>query len=135
MSDATKLPGPSEAAFIPQLCHPHQVEVVKTLRIPPEGPWIGTLMAVNLACFRAVTYDARFKARTEGDPSTFTIVLAEIGCLACAQPRAFRTAVEFLAHEDWMTLFAVAYGRAKHERWPAEWTIKHDIDKQSEGQS
>lgn len=123
MSEAN-LPAPQAAAYLPQMCARHQRAVVERLLIPPSGPWQMTIVAVNLACFRATTFDERFLKRTEGDPASFSVVLAEMGCLACLQGRAFQTALEIAKHDgEWMPLFEAAFGKKAHPMWPAKWTI------------
>ena len=128
MSDPTQLhgslPSPQAAVYIPALCPTHQCLTVSALGIGPDGPWQMTLLAVQLACFRAVTFDARFTKRTEGDPAVMTAVLEEIGCLACWNSRAFHVAIHIAKHDrDYMPLFGVAYGKTRHPLWPDEWTI------------
>lgn len=124
------LPDPDKAAYLPQFCRRHALQVIEQLRIPRSGPWQMTLMAANLACFRALTFDPVFLKRTEGDPAAFSLVLAEIGCLACHQPRAIELSIEILREDrEWMPLFEAAFGKKAHPRWPAEWTIATSPEK------
>lgn len=120
----SKLPDPKDAAYIPELCKMHQAKVVHGLGLKPEDSWQMTLMAVQLAAFRATTFDERFLKRTEGKAENFSVVLGELGCLACWQPEAYRQAMAILRHDhDWKPLFAAAFGKERHPLWPSKWTI------------
>lgn len=109
---------------LPSMCKRHQCEVVDRLGIPETGPWQVTIMAVNLACFRAISVDPSFRRRTDEDPAMWSIVLAEVGCMACYAARAFDLALQILqADGDWKPLFGAAFGKTRHPSWPDVWTL------------
>jgi hypothetical protein len=121
-----QLPSPQQAAFVPPLCARHQRVVVQRLKLPPDSWWQLALAATTLTCFRAATFDPRFQKRTEGDPAGMSIVLAEIGCLGCWQPRAIEVAVSIMKRDGaWLPLFELAHGakRLTDPLWPLDWVL------------
>ena len=75
--------------FLPDMCRAHQAELVNRLRIPESGPWQSTLVIMNIRLFQAATANPKVWERCsvvddgKRDESDLTLVLAEIGCLAC----------------------------------------------------
>lgn len=121
-----QLPPPTKAAYIPPLCNKHQRAIVQRLKLPPDSWWQGAIMAAQLACFRATSFDPRFQKRTEGDAHAMSIMLAEIGCLGCWQPRAIEVSVSIMKRDkDYIHLFDLAFGtkRLTDPLWPPEWVL------------
>jgi hypothetical protein len=126
---SSQLPSPQKAAYLPQLCAKHQRAVVQRLKLAPDSWWQGALMATQLACFRATSLDPRFIKRTEGDIAAMSIVLAEIGCLGCWQPRAIEVSISIMRRDgDYIHLFDLAYGtkRLTDPLWPLQWVLPDD---------
>jgi hypothetical protein len=121
-----QLPSPQQALHIPPLCDRHQRVVVQRLKLAPDSWWQMALAAATMACFRAATFDPRFIKRTEGETAAMSIVLAEIGCLGCWQPRAIEVAVSIMKRDGgYLHLFELAHGakRLTDPLWPFQWVL------------
>lgn len=94
-----KGPESSEAPpiMLQPLCHYHQVQTVTRLEIPESGPWVATLVTVQLLLFRSAMFDQAITDRVGGDGSAISLVLAELGCPACARRADFGRAIVVMA--------------------------------------
>lgn len=105
---------------IPQLCLTCQYRaLVRELHVPETGPWQVTLVALQVLLFQAAMVDERTTKRGGAELEDYTLVFAEIGCLACWMPAIFDKAIA-VAKKDggYLHAFAVAYGRAEDADWP-----------------
>lgn len=78
---------------IPQVCREHQRKMCERLRIGPDDPWLASLVTLQLLLFRAAMHDEGITKRVGGDTESISLVLAELGCLACARHDDFRRAL------------------------------------------
>lgn len=107
---------------VPALCVKHQRVVIDRLRIPKHGPWNAALMIVNLLLFGRVIADDRITERI-GDAegvefaSTASLVLAEIGCLACFQGDAVYQAIKLIKRKGLKHAADVSRGEIAHPFW------------------
>lgn len=90
---------------IPQLCREHQLQIVQHLGIGEDGPWRVTIVVMNMLLFQAATENdmvwARCSLLPDGsrDHDDLSLVLAEIGCLACFQPGKLENALRITAQK------------------------------------
>lgn len=87
---------------VPQLCRFHQQRLVRKLAIGPEGPWGTAIVIANILLFQAATENERVWQRCgtlengRADESALSLVLAEIGCLACFQREKFSAVLRLM---------------------------------------
>lgn len=105
---------------VPELCKKHQRDlIVRRLKVPESGPWQGTLAAAQLLLFNRAAADPRIVARAEQSTENLTLVLAEVGCLACYLPEWYRRSITVLRRGLGHAI-AVAYGKDEDPEWPKE---------------
>lgn len=103
---------------IPALCANHQHElVVHRLQIPESGPWVLAMIIMDVLLFQWATKDPGIWKRADGEVADLTLVLAEIGCLACRYPDGFGAAVRVL-QKGIDHAAAVSQARATDPDWP-----------------
>jgi hypothetical protein len=90
-------PSDQPQIVVPQFCRFHQHElIVRELRIPESGPWMSSTVIAQILMFQAAAASERVAKRTENDANALSLVLNELGCLACAFPRAWRRAIRVM---------------------------------------
>lgn len=78
---------PNVRVMAPDLCAAHQHDaLVHRLHITEAGPWQITLVGLSILLSQAAFQDRRVQRRTAGQLEDFSLILAEIGCLACFMP-------------------------------------------------
>lgn len=103
---------------VPQLCQSHQVHLVTRLRLGPDDPWRAAMVVNALLMFQRASQDNSIHARTGGDIGQLSLVLAEIGCLACRYPEDFSSALSFQHEADGKRVADVIHARVSDPRWP-----------------
>lgn len=79
---------------VPVMCERHRYDLlVDRLKIPPHGPWMVAEVTMQIMLFQAATADERIQARTGGDPHSLSLVLNELGCLACWERKWYKRAL------------------------------------------
>jgi hypothetical protein len=86
-------PPPKPLVEVATMCNEHNVKTLERLGIGPDGPWMATLVTMQLLLFRATMADERIHKRTGGDANAISLILAEIGCPACARKADFKRAL------------------------------------------
>jgi hypothetical protein len=89
---------PKDAIHVPALCQKHNSAVVSRLRIPESGPWQAAIAINQVFLFQAATENPivwqRCGQTDEGrETKDLSLVLAEIGCLACFLPEKFERVI------------------------------------------
>jgi hypothetical protein len=80
-------------------------------------------MIVNqLLMFQRSTHDDAIHQRAGGDTNALSLVLAEIGCLACRYEEDFELALTLQLEEDGKHVADIIYARATNAKWP--WGVK-----------
>jgi hypothetical protein len=88
--------------YVPNLCHSHQRELFNRLGISKFGPWRATMTVVNIRLFQVASANPKVQQRCApaedgtSDVRDLSLVLAEIGCLACFDRKAFNEAVQIV---------------------------------------
>lgn len=102
---------------IQRLCARHEHElVVHRLQIPEDGPWLVAVVTAQILLFQWASADDAIWKRAERDAANLTLVLAEIGCLACRYVPGFDAAVRVLQKGiDHAAM--VAQGKASDPEW------------------
>lgn len=83
--------------MVPNLCERHLHElVVQRLKLREYEPWRSRVIIAQILLFQFTATDPRFWKRCsltqdERDNQAMNIVLSEIGCLGCCQPKGFAT--------------------------------------------
>jgi hypothetical protein len=111
-------------AYLPDLCPKHQRKLVEALKIGPEGPWQSTLAVANIMLFQAAiagkvvwgrcSKDEKGHARTED----LSLVLAEIGCLACFDSLAWSRIIRLHRKYSSIGISRIIHGKLKDPDWP-----------------
>ena len=92
----------SSCIWVPDMCRAHQAELVQRLRIPESGPWRVAIIVTQIRLFQTATACDRVWQRCgltesgERDVADLSLVLAEIGCLACFDRSAFQETVDLI---------------------------------------
>lgn len=87
---------PKDAIVVPQMCEQHQAALVAKLRFTPTDPWQMAIMVAQIMLFQNASNKEwvwqRCSLLPDGkrDGKDLSLVLAEIGCLACLDTDAFR---------------------------------------------
>lgn len=84
---------PNPVVELPQICREHQRKMVTRLNLGPDDPWLANLVTLQILLFRATMYDDGITKRVGGDATAISLVLAELGCLACARHDGFLRAI------------------------------------------
>lgn len=80
--------------MLPPICDRHDHDlIVRQLKLRPSDPWRVYHVVAQLLLFNRVVAEDGIAKRAEGDASNLTLVLAELGCLACARPALYRRVV------------------------------------------
>lgn len=103
---------------VPPLCSKHQRRVVTRLAVGPEGPWRAALLVTNMLLFQRASQDIMVHKRAGNRVEELSLVLAEIGCLACRYRNDFELALTFQKEESGMHVADVIYARAASTKWP-----------------
>lgn len=78
---------------IPQMCERHRYDfLARRMKLGPDDLRLAIEVTVQLLLFRIVAADSRILARSEGDANNLSLVLGELGCMACFDPKAYRLA-------------------------------------------
>jgi hypothetical protein len=118
MADDLKQHGPNPLVRMPDLCYRHQYDLVRRrLHLEETDPWRAAIIEAQMLLLQAALVHPSVQARSEGNPLNLSIVLAEIGCLACFLPQDYRTAVVLIKDPNVKTGDLI-YRRAKDPRWP-----------------
>lgn len=105
---------------VPDLCDPHKHElIVRRLRVPRTGPWRATIVVAQVLLAQRGMSSRRIHRRIGGDPQQYSVVLAEIGCLACWDKDGFRRVVRVL-RRGLSHAGAVSQLRAEDPDWSLE---------------
>ena len=82
---------------VPSLCNDHRHKMlVHDLQIPPTGPWQVAELTATILLFQAAAQDERISRRAENEASNLSLILAEVGCLACFEPKWYDLMVALL---------------------------------------
>jgi hypothetical protein len=118
MSESSELPAGTVVS--PPLCQWHQHDlVVHRLKIPESGPWVVAFVTMQILLFTWVTSDVRVYRRTRGELADMSLVLAELGCLACYDGEGYDRAT-ILLRRDASLAAKVAQGKATDPDWPIQ---------------
>jgi predicted TIM-barrel fold metal-dependent hydrolase len=78
---------------IPQMCERHRYDfLARRMKIGPDDPRLAIEVTVQLLLFRIVAADPRIVARAAGEADNLSLVLGELGCMACWDQKAYRLA-------------------------------------------
>lgn len=78
---------------VPQMCERHRYDfLARRMKLGPDDMRLAIEVTVQLLLFRIVVADDRIVARTRGHAEDISLVLGEIGCMACWDWRAYRLA-------------------------------------------
>lgn len=88
MADEPKRP----TVVVPAFCERHRRDlVVRRLKLTPTDAWREHESTGQLLMLKGLlAHDHVLHARSEGTTENLTMVLAEIGCLACWRPRMYQ---------------------------------------------
>lgn len=112
---------PDDAVMIPDLCERHLSDLVRRrLRMHDHEPWRAAVVVAQLLLFTWTTGDRRFLARTEERTENFSLVLAEIGCLACFDRAAYGRVCRLMRKLGVDGAARVAQQKASDPDWPIE---------------
>lgn len=102
--------------MMPKQCHRHNVEAIGALGIPETGPWRAGLVVTGLLMFQWATTEKSVWDRADGKSENLSLVLAELGCLACAFPDGWKALIKVLIRG--LTHAAhVSQGKLKNPDW------------------
>jgi hypothetical protein len=112
------------------LCRRHEHElIVHDLEIPESGPWKPAMLYAQMLLFSKVAGDPRVVARIDGDDHNLSLVLAEIGCMACFAPDVYERAVRVL-RKGLSHAARVVVGSPGSGLDPGQW---HPVDEEQGG--
>jgi hypothetical protein len=78
---------------VPVTCERHRYDfLVRRMHIGPEDPRLAAEVTLQLLLFRLTVADPRIVARAGGDSYNLSLVLAELGCMACWSQAYYRLA-------------------------------------------
>jgi hypothetical protein len=78
---------------VPITCERHRYDfLVRRMHIGPNDPRIAAEVTLSLLLFRLTVSDPRIVARADGDSYNLSLVLAELGCMACWSQEYYRRA-------------------------------------------
>jgi hypothetical protein len=107
---------PANAVMVPKFCEYHQHDlVVRRLKLSESDAWMVSMLTVQILCFTWATADPRINARLpkeSSEPSDLSLILAEVGCLACFDGEGYDRAA-MLVRRGLPHAVDVAHGRAK----------------------
>lgn len=105
---------------IPRMCPRHERDVTRRLRLTQNDPWMATLTVVQILLFTWTTADVRFHRRTEGDLKNMSLILAEMGCMACVHGDGFTKAIGLIRDRGLGHAAAVSQNEVADELWPIQ---------------
>ena len=112
---------PAPAVHIQNLCPRHRHDlIVRRLRIKPNEPWLVVEVTAQILLFQRAAASPKIHARTEGDAENLSLVLAELGCLACWDRDGYNRAV-LLLRKGVDHAAAVARMEREDPIWPRHW--------------
>jgi hypothetical protein len=109
---------PQPQVMVQRFCTKHERDVVRRLKLQPTDPWQATMTVVQILLFTWTTADPGFHRRTAGDAANMSLVLAEIGCLACYQHDGYVRAIGLIRERGLSHAAAVSRHDAADELWP-----------------
>lgn len=122
MSEPTE-PGAAGATQIsvPPLCDPHQSNLIRwRLRMTESDPWQMAVLTCSMLVWRRAINTPTVWKRAGGEADALSVVLAEIGCLACYDWQAYEDAVDVIRSHGWRFGFDVVMGREVHSLFPID---------------
>lgn len=117
---------PAGTIVPPSFCEWHKSDLIRMrLKIPDTGPWMVALITAQILMFTWSTTEKSVNDRlgSDGEPADLTLILNEIGCLACAFGDGFDRAT-ILIRGDISHAAKVAQGRAKDPVWPIDQRVE-----------
>lgn len=117
---------------IPTLCERHRAELVHGLAIPESGPWQTAIIVASILLFQASTADDRVWQRCtllengDRDANDLSLVLAEIGCLACFKPESFGQLLGIMQKHGITYAAELSRGTRVDPEWPTSKLINPD---------
>lgn len=144
-------PPPENAVVLQPLCRAHRFFTVHDMALSPDGPWQIAIMCVSTLLFARSTADAQLNRRIgeEDTGPTRSLVLAEVGCLACRYSATYEATLKIIRrpygacqvsptgacascaaatadrwHAGFTHAFAVLHGKESDPDWSAEWQPK-----------
>jgi hypothetical protein len=83
----------SPQVVVPVTCERHRYDfLARRMKIGTDQPRLAIEVTLQLLLFRIVVADPRVTGRTEGKADNLSLVLGEIGCMACFDRQAYRLA-------------------------------------------
>lgn len=105
----------TDQVMIPDLCYVHTYDLVRTqLKLSPDDPWRVYVACSQVLLFQGASADARVWDRAGGSVENLSLVLAEIGCLACWDVSLYLRVVK-LAKKGLEHMSAVSQGKIADE--------------------
>lgn len=105
-----------------RFCERHESDILHhRLKVPESGPWVATLVTMQLLMLNWLMTDKRIYARSEnGRVEDLTLVLAEVGCMACYDNDGYNRALSLFRVGGLDYAARVAQGKASDRRWPID---------------
>jgi hypothetical protein len=118
-----------EPIVVPLMCKRHQHDlVVRRLKLAPDDAWQGAYLTAQLLLFQWATGDKRIMARTAGETDSLSLVLNEIGCLACWDHDAYGRVYRLMRKLGPMICAKIARQELMHDDWPIQQRWKESVD-------
>lgn len=109
---------------VPQLCQKHQRALIQRLMIPESGPWRVAIITAQIMMFQAAVANdvvwQRCSALADGQPNSedLSLVLAEIGCLACFEREGWLRVLRIMGTKGIRYAAQVAQKQIEDADWP-----------------
>lgn len=111
--------------MIPELCQQHRRDLVVRLDIPETGPWLATMVTGQILLFQTAARSdviwqrcSKVAGTDQRDANDLSLVLAEIGCLACYRPDWFDMVIRLIDTEGLHFAAQVAQAKKSHPDFP-----------------
>ena len=134
MSPSEKPADDRPEIVVPTMCERHRYDLlVRRMKLGPDDSWMVYDLTMQILLFQAASADPRIHARTGGDSRQLSLVLAEIGCLACWERKYYRKAMVIM-RKGIEHAAKVAQGKRHDADWVfqryqvGEGRIEHDAE-------
>jgi hypothetical protein len=110
---------PKPTTMLPLMCEKHRRDLlVNRLKLGPTSSWLAHELTAQILLFQWLAGDKRIWARANGNAENLSLVLAEIGCMACWDRAAYGRVYRLLQKVGLTIAAKIAQGKLVHDDWP-----------------